>query len=121
MKTELIDRLYDIVKEIDDEMNESLKQSSPIDKKIINLYHILELTPLNAVKTTKVTKELKETLRVRRENKKFLRFEQSFHKELLEIKKRIEVVRANIKLDVHRYTRESEIGYQELFGEEKVE
>ena len=119
MKTELIDRLYDLVKEIDNEMNESLKQSSPIDKKIINLYHILELTPLNAVKTTKVTKELKETLRLRRENKNFLRFEQSFHKELLEIKKRIEVVRANIKLDVHRYTHESEIGYQELFGEEK--
>ena len=45
------------------------KQEKELDQKVMDLMHVLEYYPLNAVQLTKVAKELRETKKIRRQLK----------------------------------------------------
>lgn len=63
---DLVSRLDALIKEFHDFSAESVKNLSELDTKINDLYHIIEYVPLDAVKASKVLKELKKSLNERR-------------------------------------------------------
>ena len=112
----LVDLIESSKKTLNELHEQAKKEAREIDQKVNDLYHILEYCALDAVQLAKVTKELREVLKERRQKKERMyvlwgvvdpNSKSSFEKILQNSEKRQK-----------EYAKESKTSYEKLFNKE---
>lgn len=97
-----------------------ISQTSKLDKQVNDIYHMIEYIPLSASELAKVTKQLREILKTRRETKEKAIAISNFLSAKVEDIKPIDVVNKNAGDRESRYKIEASQSYFEMFGKRKV-
>lgn len=114
---EVLESLTSLCVEAISSFDELVKQQSEIESRVSDLYHVLELVPMNAVEQMKVTKQLKLALQQRRAIKDKIRYANSLRDHLSQVQMKVKQVDKNIMLDTTRYLKESKASYYKVMKE----
>jgi septation ring formation regulator EzrA len=98
-------------------INRSPKVQSDCEKKIVSLYHCIELVPSNAAALMKMTSNLKRVLRLRRSSKDLYRYKQSIGHSLESCIKGIDQVSKAIESDREKWYDMSVSQIKEFYGD----
>ncbi len=116
MEIACINNLLDSLAIVEEEHKQLRDRVAICDKKVNDLYHVLELIPLDAVGLIKVAVELKETLKERRE----LKNKQRYHNSVLDViqpkslKKRFTKLSEKLDNDMEKWKKQSEESLKNL-------
>lgn len=107
--------MYTIINELKDKLNQLVNERKKLDKlqselqqELSDLYHTLELHPLNAVQMSKLVRRQKTVLIMRRETKDKLRYHQSIEALTKSMLEQINGIDKNIVQDHNRWIGESQ-------------
>lgn len=108
------------IERLKNQKNELNKLVGTLDRKVNDLYHVIELLPLSASELAKVTKTLREVLQQRREAKENIIAVSNFLTTTVEKVKPKEVQDKNAELREDKYRQESLAVFESIFGRKKV-